>query len=433
MNNIKCGLLSEIKSILINHYDERLKCELTKTALINQWLHAVEDRINTHGEEDQILQDLPHQLRRRLNSLSTGDDVAIDLDPSDFTDIFIPALAPRFSFIDVFAGIGGMRIGAQNNNGVCVFTSEFDSYAQKTYALNFGEVPQGDITKIDETIIPAHDLLIAGFPCQPFSYSGKCEGFADKTKGTLFFDVLRVLKVKRPKVVLLENVKGFLSHQEGQTMKIALEALRDAGYLAYWKVLNSHEFGVPQKRERWYCIAIREDIATKEYEFPKGDRPKTVLRDIVDQDLNDRALALPYSELEKIKYHFDNAFPGVRVKHDSSKYEPHTKKGRFGVYSYQKEDGSLRFHVGDKHKTQIQEAFYTCLDTYSPTIIAHRVPKLWDLKRKLSVREALRLQGFPESYRTNASNTQAFKQAGNSVTVNVIDRLIAELVAQGFL
>ena len=138
-------------------------------------------------------------------------------------------------------------------------------------------------------------------------------------------------------------------------------------------------------------------------------------------------------ELKRIKYHFSKKNEEIRVKHDNSMYAPHTKKGKHGVYSFSKPDGSLRFHVGDFAKTQIQEAFYSCLGTYSPTIIANRVPKLWDIERKLSVKESLRLQGFPESFKFDVSNAQAYKQLGNSVTVPVIDRIVKQLIKQEVL
>ncbi|WP_127347492.1 DNA (cytosine-5-)-methyltransferase [Pseudidiomarina mangrovi] len=339
-----------------------------------------------------------------------------------------PTVSPKFRFIDLFAGIGGIRIGAQLNGGACVFSSEFDSFAQKTYAANYGEVPFGDITLIDAPNIPDHDLLLAGFPCQPFSYSGRCEGFEDKTRGTLFFDVLRILEEKTPKFALLENVKGFKSHDKGKTMSIALKALDEAGYDTYWKILNSYDFGVPQYRERWYCVAIHKSLKTREFTFPEGQGRSVKLRDIIDLNDESPSLKLTKFELDRIKFHFEHYKKTARVQHDNAMYEPHTKKGRHGVYSFLKSDGSLRFHVGDHAKTQIQEAFYACLDTYAPTIIANRVPKLWDIGRKLSVIESLRLQGFPDKFSFPVSNAQAYKQLGNSVTVNVVAAIVDKIL-----
>lgn len=332
---------------------------------------------------------------------------------------------PTFKFIDLFAGIGGFRLGGQKNNGKCVFSSEWDKFAQQTYKENFGEIPFGDITKIEANAIPNHDVLFAGFPCQPFSYSGRNEGFKDKTRGTLFFDILRILEEKKPKMFLLENVKGLKSHNKGKTLKTIIDSLTKLGYHLHWEILKSTDFGLPQKRERWYCVGSLNKI---EFEFPKKEKEKVTLRSIIDENENSENLKLTEFELKRINYHFQNVKDDYqRVEHDSSKYEPTTKKGRNGVFSYQKPDGSLRFHVGDHAKTQIQEAFYCTLDTYSPTIIANRVPKLWDLGRKLSVLEAQRLQGFPDKYNFPVSDNQAYKQLGNSVSVPVIDLIIKEM------
>ena len=389
-------------------------------AVMHQWLHAISHNSPLFAEHEgadktkavKILKN--YKLYKNRNDFKSSLYSGLDLSPT---------VKPRFSFIDLFAGIGGMRLGAEYQKGLCVFSSEFDSFAQDTYEANYGELPFGDITHINEKSIPEHDLLIAGFPCQPFSYAGLCEGFEDQTRGTLFFDVLRIIEEKLPKVVLLENVKGFKSHDKGQTMDIALKALEEVGYHPKWKILNSFDFGVPQYRERWYCVATREDI---KFEFPDGDARGSKLRDIVDTSDNDPSLRLSEFEVSRIKYHFESS--DIRVQHDNSKYEPHTKKGRHGVFSFQKPDGALRFHIGDVAKTQIQEAFYACLDTYSPTIIANRTPKLWDIERKLSVKESLRLQGFPDEFDFNVSNAQAYKQLGNSVTVPVVEAIVKKII-----
>lgn len=238
-------------------------------AVIDQWMHAIATDSHFYCNSNLIES---NALKKQILSLLIKDNVFYSKDEF-FDDVFSHlSLKPEknilFRFIDLFAGIGGIRLGAQSNGGACVFTSEYDAFAQKTYSLNHGDFPFGDITKIEEKFIPDHDLLLAGFPCQPFSYSGRSEGFEDKTRGTLFFDVLRVLEEKKPKVALLENVKGFKSHDKGNTMYIALHALEEAGYNPYWTILNSYDYGVPQYRERWYCVAIRKDIDTGDFEFP---------------------------------------------------------------------------------------------------------------------------------------------------------------------
>jgi DNA (cytosine-5)-methyltransferase 1 len=385
-------------------------------ALAHQWAHAISTDTQLYAEN------LGVKKKKILDKLRK-DEIFTDVDKFKkqlFNGLPLkPNKDVKFTFIDLFAGIGGMRLGAQKVGGACVFSSEFDKFSQSTYLQNYREMPFGDIKNIDEKCIPDHDLLIAGFPCQPFSYAGKCEGFEDQTRGTLFFDVLRIIEEKKPKAILLENVKGFKSHQQGKTMNIALNALKEAGYHPQWKIVNSYDFGIPQYRERWYCIATREP---RVFEFPIGQSRGSKLRDIVDLGEKDKSLTLSKFEIERIEYHFSQK--QIRVQHDSSKYEPHTKKGRHGVFSFQKADGALRFHIGDVAKTQIQEAFYACLDTYAPTIIANRTPKLWDIKRKLSVLESSRLQGFPDSFVFNVSNAQAYKQLGNSVTVPVIEAIL---------
>ena len=339
-------------------------------------------------------------------------------------DIPFPASEdPKFTFIDLFAGIGGFRLAMQKLGGRCVFSSEWDDAAKQTYFENYGEVPFGDITKPEtKALIPQNfDVLCAGFPCQPFSYSGQKLGFKDKTKGTLFFDVCEILKERQPQAFFLENVKGIVSHENGQTIETIRTILtEELGYDIHERVLCSLDFGLPQKRERWYCVGFKKQT---EFNFPKGTGKTAVLRDIIDFDNTDPSLKLTDFELERIKYHFEHA-DEIRVKHDNSKYAPNTKKGKYGVYSFQKADGSLRFHVGDVAKTQIQEAFYSCLDSYASTIIANRTPKLWDIGRKLSVREAARLQGFPDEFKIPVSAAQAYKQFGNSVSVPVLTEIV---------
>lgn len=328
-------------------------------------------------------------------------------------------------FIDLFAGIGGFRIAFENHGQKCVFTSEIDKYCQQVYEHNFGIIPAGDITKIEAKDIPDFDILAAGFPCQPFSYAGKLKGFNDETRGTLFFDIVRILKEKQPEMFLLENVKGLKSHEKGKTLDTILKTLKELGYTVYWTILNSHDFGIPQVRERWYCVGFKKKI---QFEFPAGTNSNTVLRDIMDLNNSDKTLRLTDSEIERIRHHFANAAPGDRIQHDNSKYAPNTKKGKYGVYSFQKKDGTLRFHIGDRAKTQIQELYYCCLDSVAPAIIANREPKLWDLKRRLSVDECRKLQGFPDWFDFNVSNLQAKKQLGNSVAVPVVDAIVEKML-----
>lgn len=372
------------------------------------------------------LQDNSEAAEYRKILLENGIEVdqlpSTDSFNADFGVPFPAGKQPKFTFIDLFAGIGGFRLAMQKLGGRCVFSSEWDDAAKQTYFENYGEVPFGDITKPETKALipPKFDVLCAGFPCQPFSYSGQKLGFKDKTKGTLFFDVCEILKERQPQAFFLENVKGIVSHENGKTIETIRSILtEELGYDIYECVLCSLDFGLPQKRERWYCVGFKKET---KFEFPVGTSKGAVLRDIIDLDNDDPSLALPEFELDRIKYHFEHA-DEIRVKHDNSKYAPNTKKGKYGVYSFQKPDGSLRFHVGDPAKTQIQEAFYSCLDSYASTIIANRTPKLWDIERKLSVRESARLQGFPDEFKIPVSAAQAYKQFGNSVSVPVLTEI----------
>jgi len=326
-------------------------------------------------------------------------------------------------FIDLFAGIGGFRIALEEFGHKCVFSSEMDKYCQKVYEDNFKDTPSGDITQISENNIPDFDILTAGFPCQPFSYAGRQEGFNDKTRGTLFFDVLRIIKAKRPKMFLLENVKGLKSHNNGETMDIILSSLKELGYDVHWKILDSHKFGVPQKRERWYCVGFDKKVDLK---FPIQTNPNTTLKDIVDVEAKHPDLELSKFEKSRIQHHFSSS--EIRVPHDNSMYAPNTKKGKHGVFSFLKPDKTLRFHIGDAAKTQIQEAYYCSLDSVAPAIIAAREPKLWDISRRLSVDECRKLQGFPDKFIFNVSNLQAKKQLGNSVAVPVIREIVRNML-----
>ena len=401
--------------------------------------HKLSPYLSNNQQFDESYALISHYIQLQGNAEATEYqklllEQGIDIDRLPSADKFnkeldIPFPASKeskFTFIDLFAGIGGFRMAMQNLGGKCVFSSEWDDAAKQTYFENYGEVPFGDITKPEtKALIPEKfDVLCAGFPCQPFSYSGQKLGFKDKTKGTLFFDVCEILKERQPQAFFLENVKGIVSHEDGKTIETIRTILtEELGYDIHEDVLCSLDFGLPQKRERWYCVGFKKKI---DFKFPEGKKQGAKLRDIIDLDNNDPSLTLPTFELDRIKYHFEHA-DEVRVKHDNSKYAPNTKKGKYGVYSFQKADGSLRFHVGDPAKTQIQEAFYSCLDSYASTIIANRTPKLWDIGRRLSVRESARLQGFPDDFKIPVSDAQAYKQFGNSVSVPVLIEIVKNM------
>ena len=208
---------------------------------------------------------------------------------------FPPTANPKFDFIDLFAGIGGIRLAFQNLGGKCVFTSEWDNYSKKTYEANFGEVPFGDITKISEKEIPDHDILLGGFPCQPFSIAGVTKknalglahGFLDETQGTLFFDVARIIKHKKPKAFMLENVKNLVSHDKGKTFKVITETLKELGYSLHFKILDGKHF-VPQHRERIIIVGFNKAVfkGKEQFEFPKMSETKFAIKDILEKEVD---------------------------------------------------------------------------------------------------------------------------------------------------
>ena len=293
----------------------------------------------------------------------------------------------EFNFIDLFAGIGGIRIPYEKLGGTCVFSSEWDKHAQQTYAHNFGETPAGDITQITETDIPDHDVLLAGFPCQPFSIIGDKQGFED-TRGTLFFDIARILKQKQPRAFLLENVKQLLTHDKGRTFGVIEKQLSQLGYTTYHKVLNALDFGLPQKRERIFIVGFREPIA---FEFPKAIGAYKPLSEILepDEDIEPSLFAserIQRSRREKCKC--TPFFPSIW--HEN-------KGGNISVLPF-----SCALRAG---------ASYNYL--------------LVNGVRRPSGRELLRLQGFPEDFNIVGNMMQIRKQTGNSVAIPVV-QVIAE-------
>lgn len=290
----------------------------------------------------------------------------------------------KFRFIDLFAGIGGIRIAIEELGGKCVFSSEWDKYAQETYKANYQERPQGDITKIKEEEIPSFDILLGGFPCQAFSIAGKRLGFED-TRGTLFFDIVRILNYHKPRAFLLENVKGLLSHNKKETFSVIYDTLKALGYSVDYKVLNAKDFGLAQNRERVYIVGFLDDI---DFEFPEALGVKTRLGDILDDIVDDK-----YTISDKLW-----------ESHQLRKQRNKEKGWGFGYSIFDKDSAytstiSARYYK-DGSKILIRQ------EGKNP--------------RKLTPREAGRLQGFPEGFIIPVSDTQAYKQFGNSVAVNVI-------------
>lgn len=295
----------------------------------------------------------------------------------------------KFSFIDLFAGIGGIRIAFERFGGECVFTSEWDKFAQQTYEANFGERPNGDITKIDVKDIPNHDILLGGFPCQAFSVCGDQKGFED-TRGTLFFNIESIIRSKRPYAFLLENVKQLRTHDKGRTFNVIINNLEQLGYKVYSTVLNSLDFGVPQKRERTFIVGFQDKI---DFSFPVG-RLYTPLEKILekDEDVDEK-----FFVSEKIKA---KRIASLKKKPPVPSIWHENKSGNISPLPY-----SCALRAG---------ASYNYL--------------LVNGNRRPTPRELLRLQGFPEDFKIVVPYTQIRKQAGNSVSVPVIEAVARQMI-----
>lgn len=306
----------------------------------------------------------------------------------------------KYTFIDLFAGIGGFRIALESFGAKCVYSSEWDRFAQETYKKNFGDTPTGDITKIDERTIPDHDILCAGFPCQAFSISGKQKGFED-TRGTLFFDVARIAKEKKPKVVFMENVKNFATHDGGRTLEVVRETMTSIGYSFYYKVLNAVDYGVPQKRERIYMVCFRNDIPSCNFEFPQPFKLRKHVADILEEN----------STIPKQMY----------VERPDTIWNGKTDE------TY----GSSSIRLGIVNKGGQGERIYSTkgiaitLSAYGGGAFAKTGGYLVNGRtRRLTPRECARLMGYPDSFALAENNNQAYKQLGNSVVVDVLQYLI---------
>jgi DNA (cytosine-5)-methyltransferase 1 len=297
----------------------------------------------------------------------------------------------QLKFIDLFAGIGGIRIAFERAGARCVLTSEWDKACQQTYEANFGEKAVGDITKIDAKDVPDHDILTAGFPCQTFSIIGERQGFAD-TRGTLFFEVERIISVKRPKAFLLENVKQLVTHDKGRTFKIILQKLDKLGYFIHYKILNGLDFGVPQKRERIIIVGFNENFP---FRFPsRGNGKVLTLDDILEPDEKvDKKHFLSDYMLKKLKEKVPNPPRGLTVWHEN-------KAGNIGIHKF---SCALRAN-----------------GSYNYLMVSG--------KRRLTPREMLRLQGYPDSFKIVVNDSEARKQAGNSVVIPKIEAVAKAMI-----
>lgn len=298
----------------------------------------------------------------------------------------------KFSFIDLFAGIGGIRLGFEAAGGHCVFSSEFDENACKTYEANFGEHPSGDITKIDAKDIPDFDILLGGFPCQAFSIIGKKEGFENETCGTLFFEIERILKEKQPKAFMLENVRNLTAHDKGNTFKVIRTHLEALGYTVYAKVLNALDYGVPQKRERIIIVGFKDNVLfTFPEPVPMSER-KT-LKDILETDVDEKYYVkerIRDSRLMRLK---DPNYPKPYISHENMA-------------------GSITPHPYSSCLRAGASANYILIND----------------ERRPTEREMLRIQGFPDDFKIVVSYGHIKHQTGNSVAVPVIKAVAKQMI-----
>ncbi len=317
-----------------------------------------------------------------------------------------------YRFIDLFAGIGGFHYALSSFGAECMYASEWDEYAAKTYYNNHHIKPDGDITKVDEADIPEHDILCGGFPCQAFSISGKQKGFED-TRGTLFFDIARIVAHHHPSVLFMENVKNLHKHDHGKTFKVILDTLDNLGYTPYYKILNSGQFGIPQHRERIYIVCFRNDIKYKEnFQFPRV-LIKSRLLDILENNPIDAKII---------------------ERDDIQIYKPlltQDRKDLFGEY----ELPNRPLQIGIVNKGGQGERIYDPMG-HAITLSAYGggagsktgLYLVNGVVRKLSPRECARLQGFPEDFILPGTQ-QAYKQFGNSVSINVLQYIVKEIAS----
>ncbi len=409
----KPELIREVETLIaplvLPHVPEGTEAQ----AVIDQWVHAIATDSEFYCDPSLTP---PILLKEKVISLLTENKTYQTREL--FFDVVFgeqslkPVKDATFKFIDLFAGIGGVRLGFQKAGGTCVFSSEYDKHAQFTYKKNHGEFPFGDITLIQPEELPSHDVLLAGFPCQPFSHAGLKLGI-DDTRGTLFHDIARIIEVKKPKFALLENVKGLISHDKGHTLKVILNTLTNIGYscnipkeiiqngstkeiqtLAKKMVLKSVDFGIPQNRQRIYIVLWR-DGEIEEFQYPEPMNIETRVGKILEQEpdpkltISDRLWA--GHQRRKVQNKINGKGFGYGIVNQKSAYT-NTISARYY------KDGS---------EVLIEQ------ENQNP--------------RKISPREAARLQGFPEEFEPSDSKVQAYKQFGNSVTVPVLNSIAIKI------
>ena len=386
-------------------------------AIVSHYLHnqGYKSAKSYENKAEGLIEDI-YNVHQKTVETSCVSDVSVQY--SLFSDLFsvpfLPTDNPKFTFIDLFAGIGGFRMAMQNLGGKCVFSSEWDAQAQKTYLLNYGEVPFGDITKeITKAFIPDDfDVLCAGFPCQAFSLAGKRLGF-EETRGTLFFDVAEIIRRKRPKAFFLENVKGLLIHDKGKTIQTILKVLREDMdyYVPDPQIVNAMNFGVPQHRERVYIVGFRKDQNVNEFTYPSPTDKTKTFADIKEE------------HTVSAKYYLSTQYVKTLVAHK----ERHAAKGNGFGYEIIPDDGVANTIVVGGMGRERNLVIDTRLEDFTPvTNIKGEINR--DGLRRMTPREWARLQGFPDNFIIGVADASAYKQFGNSVAVPAIQATAEEII-----
>ncbi|MFA6058665.1 MAG: DNA (cytosine-5-)-methyltransferase [Taibaiella sp.] len=406
MSNTK-ELIKEIIKTPIELKNAKSKLDTDKEAIITHYLHNNENGAGKAYKKEaiQYTKEILSKNYPDVTFTSIVAEEALQYKLFKMDDIPFPAPEKhQFTFIDLFAGIGGFRMGLQNLGGKCVFSSEWNTYSKKTYDANYGEVPFGDITKVNEHKVPDHDILVGGFPCQPFSIAGvskknalgRAHGFKDETQGTLFFDIVRILEAKRPKTFLLENVKNLVSHDKGNTFLVIQGALREIGYSIHFKVLDGKHF-VPQHRERIIIVGFDKKVfkGKEEFTFPEMPPADKAIKDILEKNVDPK-----YTLSDKLW----NYLQGYAAKHKA-------KGNGFGF-----------------GLTDLNGISRTISARYYKDGAEILIPQKGKNPRRLTPRECARLQGYPDSFIIPVSDNQAYRQFGNSIVVPLMEAVSTSIV-----
>ena len=305
----------------------------------------------------------------------------------------------KFRFIDLFCGLGGFRIAMQNLGGKCVYSCDNNIEVCRTYEQNFNYNPFADITELNSSDLPDYDVLCAGFPCQPFSIAGKRMGFKD-TRGTLFFEVARIIKETKPKIAFLENVSGIVSHDSGNTIEVITNTLDELGYEVNTNIMNAKDYGIPQNRNRWYCVAIRRDLYNNKFEFPKKCKLKYTLEDII--------------EARNIKEYESSETAIKNIKKFLVDFE--------NKESFNKDKYIIANEIRPSKCNLRNDGISPCLTAKMGTG-GNNIPVVVNYKRKLTEKECLKIMGFPQDYKIRKNYMQSYKQIGNSVVVPIIQSI----------